>query len=204
MPAVELAGIETDDATIDGARGGEIGLRGQHLRLPGRDARFGLGDVGAGDFADIEAIAGLPKLLLRAPRRCAFADRRSRRRAARSCRRLRASSSTACSITRKVSRAENTCASAWRVRLPVWKPLNNVCVIGRAVTGRVKARHLAVARTDGTDTRASSTEHRYLHLGRGLGPGDAAIVGAADSSDDSRPAPVARFRRWRAPERAEH
>ena len=37
---------------------------GRELRAPRRKARFGLGNVGLGDFADVEAIAALAQLLL--------------------------------------------------------------------------------------------------------------------------------------------
>jgi hypothetical protein len=40
-------------------------------------------------------------------------------------------SSVFCSVVRKVSRAEKTWPSAWRVRLAVWNPFHRVCVAVR-------------------------------------------------------------------------
>ncbi len=149
----ELAGIEPDHAAIDGARGGEIGLRGQHLRLPRGDARFGLGHVGARDFADIEAVAGLAQLLLEhfdvAP--------------------LQIVDGAVAQHVHIGGRGvqqhglldhAQSLARGEYLRFGLAGPIAGLEAVeqglrhGRAVTGRVEARHLAIARADGADSLA--------------------------------------------------
>ena len=47
-----------DDIAVDGARRYQVTLGLDPVRRGAGKARFGLGDVGAGDFADLEAVAG--------------------------------------------------------------------------------------------------------------------------------------------------
>ena len=60
----ELARIAADHLAIGRRRGLVVGFRGEHLRAAGGQPRFRLRHVGARHLADIEAVAGLPQLLL--------------------------------------------------------------------------------------------------------------------------------------------
>ena len=60
----QRARLDADHLPIGRTRGGVIGFRGQHLRAGGGQPRFRLRHVGARDLADVEAVAGLAKLLL--------------------------------------------------------------------------------------------------------------------------------------------
>ena len=105
-------------------------MRRQHLRAAGGQAQFRLRDVGAGHLADIEAVAGLAQLLLQhldvAPLQ--IEDRRVAQQV-----HVGGDGVEQHGLhgVGKVARADSTCASACRVRLAVWKPLNKVCVIVR-------------------------------------------------------------------------
>ena len=59
------AGLDADDLSVGRLRSRILSLGGQHRCATGRQARFGLGDVGAGDLADDEAVTGLAQLLLK-------------------------------------------------------------------------------------------------------------------------------------------
>ena len=63
-PGRELARLDADDLPEPGDARPQVRFRGADLRAPLGKPRLGLGDVGAGHLADVEAVARLPQLLL--------------------------------------------------------------------------------------------------------------------------------------------
>ena len=55
---LQHAGVAADHLAVDGDGGGEVRLGGLDVGARLREAGLGLGDVGAGDLADPEAVAG--------------------------------------------------------------------------------------------------------------------------------------------------
>ena len=113
-PGASVPGLDADHLPVERARGDVVGFGGEQLRSAGGEPRFRLRHVGARHLAGVEAVARLPQLHFEHDHVAALQleDRRSR--AADSCRRWRASSSTVCSVVRSVSRAAKT----WRLALP--------------------------------------------------------------------------------------
>ena len=63
-PGASASRLVADDAAEIRSRRHQVGFGGQQLRLAGGELRLRLRDVGAGHFADIEAVAGLLQRLL--------------------------------------------------------------------------------------------------------------------------------------------
>ena len=63
-PGRELARLDADDLPEPGDAPPQVRLRYADLRTGQGEPRLGLGDVGAGHLADVEAVARLPQLLL--------------------------------------------------------------------------------------------------------------------------------------------
>ena len=94
---------------------GQLPLRGRQLRAAELEPGFRLGDVGAGQIADLEAVAGRLEVGLAAPSRCSGSIRRSRGRGSRPCRPMTASVKTSPSTARTVARPASTRVSAARI-----------------------------------------------------------------------------------------
>ena len=60
----QLARLHADDLAVDRDTGAQVGFGKAGLGAGSGKARLGLGDVRPGHFADVEAVAGLPELLL--------------------------------------------------------------------------------------------------------------------------------------------
>ena len=58
-PGAKCLRLVADDAAKVRSRRRQIGFGGQQLRLAGGELRLGLGDVGARDLTDVEAVLGL-------------------------------------------------------------------------------------------------------------------------------------------------
>ena len=99
-----LLGSSPITRCVEGARAGEIGLGLLDVGAGARQPRLGLRHVGAGDLADLEAVAGSLQLALQAllvvERQIEHRPGPGRRR----CRRRRASSSTCCSSAYSLAR----------------------------------------------------------------------------------------------------
>ena len=170
----ELARIAADHLPIGRRRRLVIGFRGEHLRAAGGQPRFRLRHVGARHLADIEAVAGLPQLLLQhldvAPLQ--VEDRAVAQQIHVGGRRVEQHGLLG---RRARSRARPAPAlSAWRVLLAVWKPLNSVCVtVAPAPTRRVVAalawNRSAGAPGDGGAATCRGRGQRLLAAGRGDG-----------------------------------
>ncbi|MCT8974015.1 hypothetical protein MUB46_19295 [Microbaculum sp. A6E488] len=59
----QVRGFPSDDLPVDRLGRQQIGFRGVQLRVSAAERRFGLGDVGVGHLADLEAVAGGAELL---------------------------------------------------------------------------------------------------------------------------------------------
>ena len=60
----QLPRLDADDAPVRADAGAQVRLRAADVGARTGETGFGLGDVGPGDLADIEAVAGLAQLLL--------------------------------------------------------------------------------------------------------------------------------------------
>jgi hypothetical protein len=96
-------------------------------------------DVGARHFTDIETVARLPQLLLQHFDVAPLQVEDGGCRAEDSCRAVTALSSTVCSVTRKVSRADCTCS---RLARAVGRLESVVESLGRGDAAAIR-RHLA-------------------------------------------------------------